>query len=58
MDAYKLISGGEVAAKPVEGGAGNIEAGGKSIEEDVVVWRIKCSVEVQGNQERGRALVD
>ena len=37
FDAYKLISGGEVAAKPVEGGAGNIEAGVKSIEEDVVV---------------------
>ena len=32
-----LISGGEVAAKPVEGGVGYIETGVKCIEEDVMV---------------------
>ena len=37
LNEYKLISGGEVVAKPVEDGAGNTETGVKSIEEDVVV---------------------
>ena len=41
MDAYKLISGEEVAAKLVQDGAGNTETGVKSIEEDVVVYGIK-----------------
>ena len=33
----KLISGGEIAAKPVENGAGNTDTVVKSIVKDVVV---------------------